>query len=173
VTEGLCEKIAQNVAQPHFCQNECKTLTVENSGPENAGCFCYFQKVNNRPIGENSPNLVTLFGSIPSNFHQAQSRSFNRRKTIFLFLFQNSYPTLGTSSCRQPQHSNKTKFFYYFFFYFASTLSALNYFLFSSLVFANEKEEEEKKLFLSKFRRFDLGTKRPIRGGLGFPELWK
>jgi hypothetical protein len=34
VTRWVCEKIAQNVAQPNFCQNQCTTFTVGKSGPK-------------------------------------------------------------------------------------------------------------------------------------------
>jgi hypothetical protein len=40
----------------HFCQNECIILIVEKSSP----IIWTLLKVNYRPLGENSPNLVTL-----------------------------------------------------------------------------------------------------------------
>jgi hypothetical protein len=33
VTRWVCAKIAQNVARTMFCQEYCKTLTLEKSGP--------------------------------------------------------------------------------------------------------------------------------------------
>jgi hypothetical protein len=43
VTGWAFEKIAQNVAQPVFCQNLCITLSVEKSS-QNVGNFCNFRK---------------------------------------------------------------------------------------------------------------------------------
>jgi hypothetical protein len=63
VTRGVCEKVAQNVAQPIFCQNEYITGTVEKSSPTICATSVVFNKLakeNNRPVGENLPNLVTL-----------------------------------------------------------------------------------------------------------------
>jgi hypothetical protein len=45
--DGFAKKIDPNVAQLIYCQNVCKKLP----------------KVNNRPMGEISPNLVTLCGT--------------------------------------------------------------------------------------------------------------
>jgi hypothetical protein len=33
VTRGVCDKIAQNVAQPIFCKNQCINLIVGKSSP--------------------------------------------------------------------------------------------------------------------------------------------
>jgi hypothetical protein len=55
--------VAQNVAQPMFCQNLYKTGNVGKSGPKNCATNVTLKtlpKLNNRPKGENSPNLVTL-----------------------------------------------------------------------------------------------------------------
>jgi hypothetical protein len=62
--DALVKKVAQNVAQPIFLgQNQCKTLTVEKSYPRNCDTSeipIKQLKVNKLPMGENSPNLVTL-----------------------------------------------------------------------------------------------------------------
>jgi hypothetical protein len=50
-------------SNPFFCPNEYITGTVEKSSPEmcaSSGSFKPMPKVNNYPLGENSPNLVTL-----------------------------------------------------------------------------------------------------------------
>jgi hypothetical protein len=57
-------KIAWNVAQHVFCRNLYIVFTAKKSRPKNLGYICIFlnlAKVNSRPSGENSPNLVTLF----------------------------------------------------------------------------------------------------------------
>jgi hypothetical protein len=59
VTRWVCEKIAQAVAKPIFCQNLYITKVVQNFGL--LLWFIKTTKVNNHPIGENSPNLVTLY----------------------------------------------------------------------------------------------------------------
>jgi hypothetical protein len=41
VTRWVCEKVAQNIAQPLFCLNYCKTVTVEKVAP-NCGLILYF-----------------------------------------------------------------------------------------------------------------------------------
>jgi hypothetical protein len=61
VTRGVCEKVAQNIAQPIFCQNEYITGTVEKSSPRIYATSVVFNKLakeNNRPVGETSPTLV-------------------------------------------------------------------------------------------------------------------
>jgi hypothetical protein len=71
------EKVAQNVAQPCFCQNQYTNFAVETSSPKNLSYFCNFQKllkVSTRPIGENSPNLVTMLVTLlglPNRFVMA------------------------------------------------------------------------------------------------------
>jgi hypothetical protein len=65
VTRWVREKISQNVAQPILCQNSCIALTVEKIAPKYGlltyvCCFHKLPKVINHPMGENSPNLVTL-----------------------------------------------------------------------------------------------------------------
>jgi hypothetical protein len=58
-------KITQNVAQPDFWQNKCLTYTFpgEKSSPKIWATSIFIKKlpkINNHPMGENSPNLVTL-----------------------------------------------------------------------------------------------------------------
>jgi hypothetical protein len=63
VTRCVCENVAQNDAQSVFRDNRYVTFTVEKSGPFIGATFVIFSKlpkVNSHPIGENSPNLVTL-----------------------------------------------------------------------------------------------------------------
>jgi hypothetical protein len=57
---SLEKKIAQNVAQPIFCQNEHITCTVEKSSPRNSAAFVVFKKLPKRKRPSNLPNLVTL-----------------------------------------------------------------------------------------------------------------
>jgi hypothetical protein len=50
----------------HFLAKYCISLTVENSSPKIRATIVIFKKllkVNIRPMGENSPNLVTLLRS--------------------------------------------------------------------------------------------------------------
>jgi hypothetical protein len=59
----VCEKDAQNVAQAIFCKNLYITGPTEKSSPEICANYVIYKplpKVNNSPLGENSPNLVTL-----------------------------------------------------------------------------------------------------------------
>jgi hypothetical protein len=141
--------------------------------PRKCGLLLLFSK------GKQSPNRRKFTQSghpvwiHPFEFSSSPVAIFQSQKNDFFVFVSKFVPDSRNVFLSPAAALQQNKVFLLFFFYFASTLSALNYFLFSSLVFANEKEEEEKKLFLSKFRRFDLGTKRPIRGGLGFPELWK
>jgi hypothetical protein len=63
VTRFVYEKVAQSLAQTFICQNKYITGTVEKDGPKICATSLIFKplpKVKNRPIGENSPNLVTL-----------------------------------------------------------------------------------------------------------------
>jgi hypothetical protein len=56
------KKIAQNEAQPIFCKKIIGLFLGKNTYPKNLGHFNNIKKTakNNRPIGEASPNLVTL-----------------------------------------------------------------------------------------------------------------
>jgi hypothetical protein len=48
-----------------LCQNQCITFSEESSRPKFLATALIFEKLpkeNYRPIGENSPNLVTLLG---------------------------------------------------------------------------------------------------------------
>jgi hypothetical protein len=63
VTGRVRGKIAQSVAQPNYSQNYCTTFPVEKSGPKIGAPFVVHKKLpkeNNRPIGENWGNLVTV-----------------------------------------------------------------------------------------------------------------
>jgi hypothetical protein len=64
VTGWVCEKIAQYKAQPTLWQNLYYTYSIlGKSSSKVSGYFCIFlklPKVNNRPLSEYSPNLVTL-----------------------------------------------------------------------------------------------------------------
>jgi hypothetical protein len=65
VARGISEKFAQNVSQPIFWTYYYISFTEEKSCPRlwtNSVIFIKLAKVNNRPMGENSPNLVTLLG---------------------------------------------------------------------------------------------------------------
>jgi hypothetical protein len=59
VTRGVREKVAQNVAQPVFCQNRNITFTVESILTTSV-IFKQLSKVDIHPLGENSPTLVNL-----------------------------------------------------------------------------------------------------------------
>jgi hypothetical protein len=70
VTGGVSEKIAQNVAKH---KTECITF-FRGKVAQRFGLFLYvIPKVKNDPVGENSPNQVTL---IVSNEHK-NSQNFN------------------------------------------------------------------------------------------------
>jgi hypothetical protein len=62
VTRWVSEKLAQNTVQPIFCQTHKLTFSVEKSSPKIWALSVFFNNapVNYHPIGENSPNLVTL-----------------------------------------------------------------------------------------------------------------
>jgi hypothetical protein len=65
VTRCVREKIAKNITEPFFVKiNTLHTLTMDNSCPKIKASVVFFfykrAKVNSRPFGENSPNLVTL-----------------------------------------------------------------------------------------------------------------
>jgi hypothetical protein len=55
VTQRVCEKIVQNVAQPLFVTNICITLTMGEKVSKNVGYFGNLQKnlskVNYHPMG--------------------------------------------------------------------------------------------------------------------------
>jgi hypothetical protein len=53
----VCEKVFQDVAQPFFAKNNTYISVSFKNMPQNMGYFC---KVNNHPLGEISPILVTL-----------------------------------------------------------------------------------------------------------------
>jgi hypothetical protein len=60
----VCEKIAQNVAQPIFLSKSVHNFYRGTKYSKNLGHVYNLKKlpkVNNNPMGENSPNLVTLF----------------------------------------------------------------------------------------------------------------
>jgi hypothetical protein len=66
VTRCVCEKVAQNAAQSVFWKIII-TFTVEKGSPIIYGTsviFTKLPKVNSHPIGEKSPNLVTLIPNI-------------------------------------------------------------------------------------------------------------
>jgi hypothetical protein len=104
VTRLVSEKIAQNVAQYTFFLNQRLTITPDKSSPSNVQLFCNFQKLlkaSNRPMGENSPNLVTLvstpiirfkvvFKFIKLSFHfcKKQNLAFTFQTRTWLSLLQ-------------------------------------------------------------------------------------
>jgi hypothetical protein len=60
VTRCVCEEMSQNVAKPIFSQKIFITSTAEKSILATFVIFEKLPKVINHPMGENSPNLVTL-----------------------------------------------------------------------------------------------------------------
>jgi hypothetical protein len=63
VTRCVCKEIAQNVAQPVFCQIKYTSCLVEKGSSRifaTSVIFKILPKENKRLISENSPNLVTL-----------------------------------------------------------------------------------------------------------------
>jgi hypothetical protein len=61
-SDEFLKKVAQNVAQPIFL-SKLIAVTVGNSSPSICATSVIFKrqpKVNNRPLGQNWPNLVTL-----------------------------------------------------------------------------------------------------------------
>jgi hypothetical protein len=61
VTRWVCEKFAQHVARAIFRQTLNTISAVDKSGQEYATFrIKQLPRVNNRPMGENSLNLVTL-----------------------------------------------------------------------------------------------------------------
>jgi hypothetical protein len=65
VTGRVCEKIAQNVPQTQFFAQAYPWNKVGSPSMwDTCAIFKPMPKVNNRPIVENSPNLVTLI-SVP------------------------------------------------------------------------------------------------------------
>jgi hypothetical protein len=92
VTRLVCEKITLNVSQPIFL-NECKKVT---EGTKTLDYFWNFQKmpkVNDPPIGEKSPNLVTLGSMITifCDFWQFSAIFGNFRQKIGDFLKNQCY----------------------------------------------------------------------------------
>jgi hypothetical protein len=83
VTGCVCEKIAQNVVQPILRKNYCITLTTEKSSQEIWASFETFKnlpEVSYLPLGENSPNLVTLVSSKagrPDAFEKTSPRLYS------------------------------------------------------------------------------------------------
>jgi hypothetical protein len=83
VTRWVCEKIAQKVAQNKFCQSQHIIYNFGKSSTKIWTTFVIFEKlskVNNRPLGENSPNLVTLLSN------QIPELSIHKRVTSVYFL---------------------------------------------------------------------------------------
>jgi hypothetical protein len=84
------QKIAQNFVQTNFWQKEYIIYTLEKKYHKNLGYFCDFlkklPKVNNCPLGENSPNLVTLLTKNP-RFMLSTEMSRNGH-----YLFPTFYP---------------------------------------------------------------------------------
>jgi hypothetical protein len=85
--------LTQNAAKSIFWQNKYKTFNRGRKKPPKMMLLFNFQKspnVNNLPISENSPNLVTLA------VHKRQSKRKTRSKHISwkLFLFKN-HPNLN------------------------------------------------------------------------------
>jgi hypothetical protein len=61
----VSEKVAQTVVQSIFCENQCITFTDEKSSPIIGAIFSHkLPKVDSHPVGENSPNLVTLLNAV-------------------------------------------------------------------------------------------------------------
>jgi hypothetical protein len=63
VTRCVREKVAQNVAQSICCENEYTTLIVKKVAQLLVLFLPFSQKLpklNSRPMGKNTPNLVTL-----------------------------------------------------------------------------------------------------------------
>jgi hypothetical protein len=59
-TRRVSEKVPQNVAQSKSCGYKYTTFTLEKDAQLFLPFLKFAHKVNSRPIGENSPNLVTL-----------------------------------------------------------------------------------------------------------------
>jgi hypothetical protein len=58
VTGRVCGKMARNVADPIFCQNECTNFAVEKSSTKIWDTSLIVKtplEINNCPIGKNSP----------------------------------------------------------------------------------------------------------------------
>jgi hypothetical protein len=67
VTRYACENIAQNVAEPVFCQDYYIAFTVvkigQKLGKRLQFIYCNkLPKVNAHPTGENSPNMLPYIG---------------------------------------------------------------------------------------------------------------
>jgi hypothetical protein len=66
VTRRVWLKTAQNAALSVCFQNKCIIITAEKNQPKVWATYVNFKnlpKINNHPLGENSPNLVTLLGT--------------------------------------------------------------------------------------------------------------
>jgi hypothetical protein len=63
LAQNVAPNVAPNLAQPRFLSLIMHTLNREKNAPKSSVIFKkkLFRK-NNYPIGENSPDLVTLFG---------------------------------------------------------------------------------------------------------------
>jgi hypothetical protein len=81
--------IAQSVAQPIFCRNDCIILTVGKSSPKMRARLVIFQtvpNVNNRSVCKNSPNLVTLLSALTKpNVNQSRLNACEQRRNYFGF----------------------------------------------------------------------------------------
>jgi hypothetical protein len=79
------KKIAQSVAQTFFIDKKSNIMCSGKS--TQIGLFLYFfsklPKVNDRPMGENSPNLVTLLGML-NNLGRWPSHQPYQKKIVFL-----------------------------------------------------------------------------------------
>jgi hypothetical protein len=62
-TRCIFEKVAQNAAQSIFCQNYYISVTAEKVAQLFGLLRQKLPKENSHPMGEKSPNLVTLLGS--------------------------------------------------------------------------------------------------------------
>jgi hypothetical protein len=71
-TRCVDEKITQNAALIFFCQNWRMNITVLKSSQQSGTTFAIkkLPKTSDRPIGENSPNLVTLLSASASDWSQ-------------------------------------------------------------------------------------------------------
>jgi hypothetical protein len=94
VTRCVFEKVAQNVALSIFCENYYTSATVEKIAQLFWLLLQFSQKLpneNSHPIGENSPNLVTLGRSYDPNFLRFLTIFDNFRRKIDVFLKNQCY----------------------------------------------------------------------------------
>jgi hypothetical protein len=90
-------KVAQTIAQSIFCENQNINFTVEKSSPiicATSVIFTKLPKVNSHPIGENSPNHVTLVDTKTFEIAVAREGMLPRRhiqvcQIILYLLYQN------------------------------------------------------------------------------------